>query len=197
MTTDVEEIFPSIWVFKNQFERCNWIIDSVEKSIDSDIQFNWTWARTSKEQDSENSQGSYRTNKIFSISSNQQSPLIAEIDAHIFNSVTQRIGEYSTKYNVGTLTDEGYAILKYEPGMEYKLHHDCGETHKDRVVSMLIYLNDDYVGGHLEFPHIGVTYYPRAGDVLLFPSNYTFAHVAHPVESGTKYAIVSWMKYGV
>lgn len=197
MTTDVDEIFPSILVFRNQFAKPNWVIDAVEKSIDSDIQFNWTWARTDSENGTEDFQGSHRTNKIFSISTNQHSPLIAEIDSHIFSSVTEKIAEYAVKYDIGALTDEGYAVLKYEPGMEYKLHHDCGGSNKDRVVSMLIYLNDDYTGGHLEFPHIGVTYYPKAGDILLFPSNYTFAHVAHPVESGTKYAIVSWMKYGV
>jgi predicted 2-oxoglutarate/Fe(II)-dependent dioxygenase YbiX len=197
MTTDIDEIFPSIWVFKNGFDKSEWLIDSIEKSIEDDIKLNWQWARTSNELGTEDYQGSYRTNKLFSVSSNQHHPLIAEIDKHIFDSVTLKIAEYSANYNVGTLTDEGYAVLKYEPGTEYRLHHDCGGAHRNRVLSMLVYLNDDYVGGHLEFPHIRETYYPSAGDVLLFPSNYTFAHIAHPVTSGTKYAIVSWLAYAV
>ena len=32
------------------------------------------------------------------------------------------------------------------------------------------------------------------GMVILFPSNYAYRHIAHPVTSGTKYAIVTWIK---
>ena len=114
----------------------------------------------------------------------------------IFSGITEYVAEYSSHYGVGILDDEGYTLLKYENGTHYKQHHDCGGNHRDRVVSILVYLNDDYEGGQLTFPFFDVTYTPMAGDIVLFPSNYTFAHIAEPVTKGTKYAIVSWMRYG-
>ena len=33
----------------------------------------------------------------------------------------------------------------------------------------------------------------QTGMLLLFPSNYPYAHIAHHVTSGTKYAIVTWL----
>jgi predicted 2-oxoglutarate/Fe(II)-dependent dioxygenase YbiX len=30
--------------------------------------------------------------------------------------------------------------------------------------------------------------------LILFPSNYAYSHIAHPVTSGTKYAMVTWIR---
>jgi predicted 2-oxoglutarate/Fe(II)-dependent dioxygenase YbiX len=63
-----------------------------------------------------------------------------------------------------------------------------------RVVSAILYLNDDYEGGHLEFPNFGIKIKPQAGMLILFPSNYAYTHAAHPVTKGTKYALVTWIR---
>jgi predicted 2-oxoglutarate/Fe(II)-dependent dioxygenase YbiX len=188
------ELIPTVCVFEQSFENPKGIYLNIEKIIESDINFNWQWARTSGSKDT--LQGAHRTNQEFPISSNMEQPQIKSVDETIFNNITNLIAEYSGKYETGPLTDEGYTILKYENGTHYKQHHDCGGLHKDRVVSILIYLNDDYVGGELEFPLFNVKYKPKAGDIILFPSNYTFSHIAHPVTEGTKYCVVSWMRYG-
>jgi predicted 2-oxoglutarate/Fe(II)-dependent dioxygenase YbiX len=187
------EPVPTICIYEKSFKNPETVYTTIEKLIDSDINFNWTWARTAGA--TENLQGAYRTNQEFSISTQLSHETIKKLDDNIFNEITQLVGDYATRYDIGSLTDEGYNILKYENGTEYKQHHDCGGIHKDRVVSILVYLNDNYIGGELEFPMFNFKYKPNAGDIILFPSNYTFAHIAHPVTSGTKYAIVSWMRY--
>jgi hypothetical protein len=188
------EPVPSLCIYENSFDNPSHVHNTIEELIDSDMSLNWNWARTSG--DTETLQGSYRTNQEFLISASMGNDEIKKIDEYIFNGITGYISDYATKYDVGVLVDEGYSILKYENGMHYKRHHDCGGLHKDRVVSILVYLNDNYEGGELEFPLFDFKYKPKAGDIVIFPSNYTFSHIAHPVTSGTKYAIVSWMKYG-
>ena len=46
--------------------------------------------------------------------------------------------------------DHGYTVLRYTPGGKYDQHIDQGLTH-NRVLTMIIALNDDYEGGEVEF----------------------------------------------
>lgn len=87
---------------------------------------------------------------------------------------------------------EPFNILKYQTGEEYKIHFD-GLTSSHRSYSPILYLNDDYTGGELEFVHHGIKIKPTAGMLAIFPSNFAYSHIAHPVITGTKYAIVTWL----
>jgi hypothetical protein len=58
-----------------------------------------------------------------------------------------------------------------------------------------MYLNDDYEGGELYFPHFDYTYVPQYGDIVLFPSSWLFAHAALVVKSGIKYSAVTMFSY--
>lgn len=92
-------------------------------------------------------------------------------------------------------------VLCYGPGGRYDPHADSenldpatGEWRRvlERDFSLLVYLNDDYVGGDLEFPEIGYRLRPRRGMLVAFPSDHRYLHAALPVESGTRFVIVSW-----
>jgi predicted 2-oxoglutarate/Fe(II)-dependent dioxygenase YbiX len=100
---------------------------------------------------------------------------------------------YLKKYGIEQeLWHEDYNMLRYRGGQEYKAHFD-GTTGSGRSVSAIVYLNNDYEGGHVEFTNFGVKIKPEPGMLLLFPSNYAYTHIAHPVTDGTKYAIVTWL----
>ena len=59
------------------------------------------------------------------------------------------------------------------------------------AITALAYFNDDYEGGEIRFPRLdGYTHKPKAGDILLCPSNYIYEHASLPMESGTKYCVV-------
>ncbi len=92
-------------------------------------------------------------------------------------------------------------ILHYGPGGRYDLHADAetrdpqtGEWVRvlERDYSLLIYLNDEFTGGAIEFPNFGYRVQPRRGMLVAFPSDHRYAHAALPVESGTRFVIVSW-----
>lgn len=100
---------------------------------------------------------------------------------------------YAKKHDIDNLYHEPYSMLRYQGGQEYKAHAD-GTTIDGRTVSAIVYLNNDYEGGEVEFVNYGIKIKPEPGMLLLFPSNFAYRHIAHPVKSGTKYAIVTWMK---
>lgn len=101
---------------------------------------------------------------------------------------------YGVQYGINEgFFHEGYNLLKYNQGQEYQSHYDGG-TAIGRIISAVIYLNSDYEGGHLEFPNFNLKIKPEPGMLILFPSNFAYRHIAHPVTKGTKYALVTWIK---
>jgi predicted 2-oxoglutarate/Fe(II)-dependent dioxygenase YbiX len=192
----MNEIFPSIFVYERIFQNPKMVIDSLEKAIDENVLLNWIYASTGDNKSDGSLKNTYRSNKTISVPNDINTiDGFENLDTFIFNQLTKLTGEYSDSFGLGEMRDEGYSVLKYDEGTEYKQHFDCGGEHKDRVTSMLLYLNDDYEGGELEFPFFGIKYKPSAGDVIFFPSSYAFAHIAHPVTNGTKYALVTWLAY--
>lgn len=103
------------------------------------------------------------------------------------------------KYNswLKVSCDTGYELLRYEKDQRFQCHVDliAGRAEGQRQLSALLYLNDDYQGGELVFPRQCLKYKPKAGEVLMFPSNFCYPHESLPVIEGTKYAIVTWFAY--
>lgn len=93
---------------------------------------------------------------------------------------------------------EPIGLLKYEAGQKYDWHVDQSfrrtgptKTQSDkRIVSAVVYLNDDFEGGETQMPE--KIWKPKKGKALIFPSHWTFPHQARPVTKGTKYALVTW-----
>ncbi len=92
-------------------------------------------------------------------------------------------------------------ILRYREGGEYQPHADADswsaeeQTWKrvvDRDISILLYLNEGYEGGEIDFPNFGLKLQPQRGLLMAFPSDGRYLHAARPVTSGIRYALVSW-----
>jgi Rps23 Pro-64 3,4-dihydroxylase Tpa1-like proline 4-hydroxylase len=103
-------------------------------------------------------------------------------------------------YNSTLVNIEGPQFLRYDIEDHYDIHNDSehfeyGKLVRsiDRDISILLYLNDDYEGGQLEFTQLHLTIKPKAGMLIAFPSYFDFEHKVHPVTKGTRYTIVSWI----
>jgi hypothetical protein len=81
-------------------------------------------------------------------------------------------------------------LLRYDETGHLPAHQDQGIS--SRVLSVLLYLNDDYEGGEIEFRHSGIKFKPEAGSVLFFPSNFLYVHEVYPVTRGPRYALPNW-----
>ena len=70
---------------------------------------------------------------------------------------------------------------------------DSQEEHKDNnEFTAIIYLNDDYEGGELNFPESAITINPPAGSLIVWPGYLT--HSVSPVVSGTRYTMPIFLK---
>lgn len=89
---------------------------------------------------------------------------------------------------------EPFSVLRYQKGHLYKPHSDGDTAGFNRRLSGLIYLNNNYMGGELNFPGLDFCIRPERNMLVLFPSNFCFVHESLPILSGTKYAVVSWFR---
>jgi hypothetical protein len=101
------------------------------------------------------------------------------------------ISHYAPKnYLSGINYFECINIVRYGAGEFFKVHTDDGEPYRC-TLSAVGYPNDDYAGGELYFPLFGVKYKPKAGDFVINPSAYSYAHSSEPVtDDGIKYSLV-------
>jgi hypothetical protein len=114
---------------------------------------------------------------------------------NVFNELLQQvIPGYIDIFDISEklYVNESINLLRYQTGQEFKSHYD-GSTISKRAVSPILYINDDYTGGEIEFTNFNIKIKPKAGTLMVFPANYAYTHIAHPVKTGTKYALVTWL----
>lgn len=92
-------------------------------------------------------------------------------------------------------------VLRYRPAQQYHPHHDWLPPPNRRVMTMLIYLNEDYEGGETAFVRTGLKVKGRKGDAILFVSSLPSGeldplseHAGLPVTNGTKYLASRWIR---
>jgi len=137
----------------------------------------------------------HRTNKDMSITNfGRVNSDIRAVNNQFFDLCHSAVLSYTKHFNITQkiFYKETLNMLKYQTGEEYKAHYD-GATGSRRSISPIVYLNDDYTGGELEFVNFGITIKPEKGLLVIFPSNFPYTHIAHPVKTGTKYALVTWL----
>lgn len=97
---------------------------------------------------------------------------------------------------------EPLQILRYRPGQEFKPHRDfTADRENQRVLTMLVYLNEDYTGGETLFLKTGVKVRGNAGDGLLFRNaapdgtpDPDSLHAGLPVITGEKFIASRWIR---
>lgn len=109
-------------------------------------------------------------------------------------------------------------VVAYSPGSKFGLHADNDVNYQPgavpdqqlatrNVLGIIIYFNDsvsteelikdhEYNGGEITFPYLDVTYSPKSGDILFFPSNFLASHEVSECQNGYRYAYVSYFAQG-
>lgn len=110
-------------------------------------------------------------------------------------------------------------IVAYGKGAKFGKHCDNDVNYQPgaepdqqlairNVLGGLIYFNNsvnntdisnnkyDYVGGEISFPYADYVYTPKAGDILMFPSNYLGTHMVAECQKGERYAYVGYFAQG-
>ena len=118
----------------------------------------------------------------------------------------------SAATSVPEFTFEVPQVMHYTVGQEFRPHHDFLDPQKpslaaevaqrgQRIMTFLVYLNDDFEGGETEFPSAGIAWRGRTGDGLAF-ANVTpddrpdpmSLHAGLPPTSGEKWILSQWIR---
>jgi prolyl 4-hydroxylase len=114
-------------------------------------------------------------------------------------AINRRIAALS---GTGPAQGEPLQVLRYRPGGEYKPHMDALPAEPNqRILTVLVYLSEDYDGGETRFVRTGLTFRGRAGDALLFRNTGADGrpdpmalHAGLPVTRGVKYLASRWIR---
>lgn len=99
---------------------------------------------------------------------------------------------------------EPLQVLRYAPGQQYRQHSDALPhvvPDQQRLLTFLVYLNEDYEGGETAFPALGIQVRGRTGDGLLFRNaspdgalDPLAVHAGLPVTDGVKLVASRWIR---
>ncbi len=130
-------------------------------------------------------------------------PIPDEQGAKLESGISQAyFNHVQPRYNCEFKNYEPAQFLGYPVGGHYLQHIDGEQINRqtgewepalERDVSFLFYLNNEYGGGEIEFPTLGLTIKPKKGMMIAFPSYKEFPHKVHPVTWGHRYTLVSWI----
>jgi hypothetical protein len=196
-----EEIAPGIVVYSNVIPNSENLYKEIEEGINS-AKIEWQGASV-KEADNVRINNETRNTLTIGI------PYLAKIDKELSTNFVEEFNknlnnlffehfdliekDYLSFYGINSNWHDQYGILKYGKGQFFTNHID---DHPDyhRRVSTLYYMNDDYVGGEINFPRFNLSIKPMSNQMIMFPSTYVYNHSVSPVTEGERYAVVSWMR---
>jgi predicted 2-oxoglutarate/Fe(II)-dependent dioxygenase YbiX len=96
--------------------------------------------------------------------------------------------DYITKLDLELVPPSPLSISKYIVGGSMGPHvDDYKQPNIKPVMSGVLYLNDDLEGGELVFPQQNLSFKPKAGSIIVFPSVEPYYHQSMPVTKGQKY----------
>jgi hypothetical protein len=98
--------------------------------------------------------------------------------------------DFITSNNIKSrLAHDKFMLMRYSSEAEFPK-----SKYTEDHLSVMYYLNDNYEGGSIEFPELGISYQPKANDALIFTSAPGFEYTVAKVTSGTKYSVLSYLK---
>ena len=116
----------------------------------------------------------------------------ATLPSEVAVSVNERLHDLFLQFPELDLQGVGSIQRQYE-GVDLSYHVDS-LSNPAVVFANVIYVNDDFTGGELHFPTIDVTYRPKRGALIVFPSADEYLHGVLPVGAGpTRYALPAFV----
>jgi hypothetical protein len=137
---------------------------------------------------------------------NYQNEIVASTDSGIFQTFSKAVWDcyqlYTKKYGVlESVAKHGISpfvkIQKTSPGSGYHVWHCENDSYfcGNRMLLVILYLNDVEEGGETEFLYQSIRVNPKKGTLLLCPAGYSHTHRGNPPLTSDKYIISSWIEY--
>jgi hypothetical protein len=195
-TSDIEydKLAPGIFVYRNVIPKEWNAVERIENALAMPgTRFSWKAAKTGYDIVTED----HRKCKDWKIDESILSPRdeysadIIDLHKDLLDSLKRCIEHYKgLNYLAEISFFECVNVVRYGKGEFFKVHTDDGDPYRC-TLSAVGYPNDNYEGGELWFPEFDVKHKPQAGDFVLSPSAYVYAHSSEPVlDDGLKYSFV-------
>lgn len=194
-----------VYAYENVFDFIPQLLDYINKVDEWELRFgekheDGTW-------DYDSGASFVDSHKIFEDASPYVAPVI-EQTIECLSHFLEDHGESYDKYNSDVFSDGSLSVDRHHPETALMAHYDSVPEGAGKTYTVLVYLNDDYEGGELSFkisnsdevykivnelepPTDAADFYfkPKAGTVVIFPSDTPYYHTAHKITSGFKYLL--------
>jgi hypothetical protein len=118
-------------------------------------------------------------------------------DDLLFDALVQRVADFFGTQDLMCI--EPFPLMRYSPGDYFNWHTDLtGGFITQRTATMIMYLNDDFEGGHTCFQHLNLRVRPKRGSALVYYYTPTepMVHCGEAVVSGTKFILNAFVRNG-
>lgn len=111
---------------------------------------------------------------------------------NLFNAIEpvfkQVFFQYYDYYNLNGIyaPRDNYVITNMQVGNAYDVHNDIRE--EEDGFSLILYINDNFEGGELNFFHLNMEYKPVQGEIVVFP--HFLYHSVNDVKVNNRYTIM-------
>lgn len=186
----MNEIAPGVVVFNNIFNDSMRYIEQLSKKDDL-----WTLATIGENNNKHQSYNKkHRDTDALTLKDrlDLDHSEIGVFSKMFYEQTGPSVFEYIKNYDVSFSNFEKAQLLRYGIGQKFDMHID-DHPQAPRTVSLVYYANSDYVGGEIEFPRFNIKIKPESNQLLIFPSNFMYAHTVHQVVDGTRFCVVQWI----
>ena len=194
---DLQVLAPDIWYWDNALsfpEHLKEFIDQIDKYPESYSRIS-KWENWTASNNKDLVYGKTKTINKANLKKSTGSDLVDKKTLYIANSFLMAFQMCTDRYLASRNLDkdnynlnlDSVTIKAWNEGQSMGPHFDGQDGNKDLAFSLVAYVNDDYEGGEISFPNHNITVKPKAGSLIMFPSQEPYIHEVKPIVSGTRY----------
>jgi hypothetical protein len=194
---DLKVLGPQIWYWENALsfpEELKVFIDKIDEEPQSYSRIS-KWENWTASDDKELIYGKTKNINKSKLKESTGSDVVDKKTLYIANSFLMAFEMCTDRYLEGHKLDkskynlnlDNTTIKAWNEGQSMGPHFDGQDGNADLAFSLVAYINDDYEGGEISFPNHNVTVKPKAGSMIMFPSQEPYIHEVKPIISGTRY----------
>lgn len=194
---DLKVLGPDIWYWENALsfpEHLKDFIDNIDEYPESYSRIS-KWENWTASNDHTLIYGKTKTINKSNLKQTTGSGIVDKKTLYIANSFLMAFQMCTDRYlasrnldkNNYNLNLDQITIKAWNEGQSMGPHFDGQDGNKDLAFSLVAYINDDYEGGEISFPNHNITIKPKAGSVIMFPSQEPYIHEVKPITFGTRY----------
>ena len=116
-------------------------------------------------------------------------PTVIPPEDEVVMRVTDLCKSFDTTSNLDYV-----GVIRWPVGTFMKPHVDDNNKHNPDIFAAMLYLNDDYTGGHTCFEHMEVK--PEKGKLIVF-SNAEYLHYVSQVEESERFVLSFWYNHAI